>query len=42
MKALEEIMPDEVENEESAQAEEYISKENASTSLGALLSGLKL
>lgn len=42
MKALEEIMPDEVENEESAQAEEYISNENASTSLGALLSGLKL
>ena len=42
MKALEEIMPDEVENEESAQAEEYISNENASTNLGALLSGLKL
>ena len=42
MKALEEIMPDEVEDEESAQAEEYISNENASTSLGALLSGLKL
>lgn len=42
MKVLEEIMPDEVENEESAQAEEYISNENASTSLGALLSGLKL
>ena len=42
MKALEEIMPDEVEKEESAQAEEYISNENASTSLGALLSGLKL
>ena len=42
MKALEEIMPDEVENEERAQAEEYISNENASTSLGALLSGLKL
>lgn len=39
MKALEEIM---VEKEESAPAEEYISGENVSTSLGALLSGLKL
>lgn len=43
MKALEEIIPDDdVQTEEEAQAEEYISNENASTSLGSLLAGLKL
>ena len=41
--ALEEIIPeDDVQTEEEAQAEEYISNENASTSLGSLLAGLKL
>lgn len=43
MKALEEIiLDDDVQTEEEAQAEEYISNENASTSLGSLLAGLKL
>lgn len=43
MKALEEIIPDDdVQTEDDAQAEEYISNETASTSLGSLLAGLKL
>ena len=43
MKALEEIIPDDdVQTEDEAQAEEYISNESASTSLGSLLAGLKL
>lgn len=39
MKALEEVM---VDKEEDAPAEEYISNEQASTSLGDLLSKFKL
>ena len=43
MKALEEIITDDdVQTEDEAQAEEYISNESASTSLGSLLAGLKL
>ena len=42
MKALEEIPSSETETEENDIATEYSSNEEASTSLGALLSNLKL